>query len=144
MKLKYSLFSRRKFLNALFGGGILTFFSTLAYPIIKFIIPPHREPEMVRLKFVDYMDMTPHTARTFTWGSKPGILVKKENHYQAFIAVCTHLDCTVAFLPEKRMFFCPCHDGWYDENGFNVAGPPPAPLRQLIVDMEGEDIIIHR
>ncbi|MFQ6083346.1 MAG: ubiquinol-cytochrome c reductase iron-sulfur subunit [Candidatus Aminicenantia bacterium] len=144
MKLKYSLFTRRKFLNTLLGGGMLTFFSTLLYPIIKFIVPPYREPDKVILKFADYKDMTSYTVQVFAWGSKPGILVKKENYYQAFIAVCTHLGCTVTFLSEKRMFFCACHDGWYDENGVNVAGPPPSPLRQLIVEIKGENLIIKK
>ena len=91
MKLKYSVFTRRKFLNTLLGGVIFTFFSTLLYPIIKFIVPPYREPDKVILKFADYKDMTSYTAQVFAWGSKPGILVKKGNHYQVFIAVCTHL-----------------------------------------------------
>lgn len=144
MKLKYSLFSRRKFLNTLLGGGMLALFSSFIYPIVKFIFPPSQELDKIVLKYADYKDMTPYIARVFAFGTKPGILVKKENYYQAFIAVCTHLDCTVTFLPEKKMFYCACHDGWYDENGVNVAGPPPFPLRQLIVEIEGEDMIIHK
>ncbi|MCZ2845457.1 MAG: Rieske (2Fe-2S) protein [Candidatus Bathyarchaeota archaeon] len=143
MKLKYSLFSRRKFLNALFGGGLLTFFTTLLFPIVKFIFPPAQEPDKVILEYAHYKDMNPYTSRMFAWGRKPGILVKKGNRYQAFLAVCTHLDCTVTFLPEKRKFYCACHEGWYDENGVNIAGPPPSPLKKLIVQMEGENIIIR-
>jgi Rieske Fe-S protein len=144
MKLKYSLFSRRKFLNTLLGGGLLAFFSSLLYPIVKFVFPPTPEIDKIVLKYDEYRDMTPYSARTFAFGTKPGILVKKENYYQAFIAICTHLDCTVTFLSEKKMFYCACHDGWYDENGVNVAGPPPSPLRQLIVTIEGGNMIIHR
>ncbi|HHF43049.1 MAG TPA: plastoquinol--plastocyanin reductase, partial [Candidatus Aminicenantes bacterium] len=58
--------------------------------------------------------------------------------------VCTHLDCNVTYLPEQRKFYCACHDGWYDENGINIAGPPPRPLRRLDVIVEGEKIIIRR
>ena len=144
MKLKYSLFTRRKFLNALIGGGILAFFSSLLYPIVKFMFPPSREPDKIVLKYTDYKDLSPYTARIFAFGSKPAILVKKENYYQAFIAICTHLDCTVRFLSDKRMFYCACHDGWYDENGVNVAGPPPSPLRKLIVEIDGEAMIIRK
>ncbi len=144
MRIKYSLFSRRKFLNSIFGGGMLAFLSSLLYPIVKFIFPPSREPDKVVLKYEYFKDMIPYTARVFAFGSKPGILVKKENYYEAFIAICTHLDCTVTFLPKKKMFYCPCHDGWYDENGVNVAGPPPSPLRQLIVEIDGDDMIIHK
>ncbi|MFQ6082289.1 MAG: ubiquinol-cytochrome c reductase iron-sulfur subunit [Candidatus Aminicenantia bacterium] len=144
MKLKYSLFTRRQFLNTLFGGWVLAFFSTLLYPIIKFIVPPYREPDEVILPFADYKDMEPYSTRNFVWGTKPGILLKKENHYQAFVGVCTHFDCNVTYLPEKRKFYCACHEGWYDENGVNIAGPPPAPLRQLIVEINGENLIIKK
>jgi hypothetical protein len=36
MKLRYSLFSRRAFLNRLLGRGLLAFFSSLLYPIVIF------------------------------------------------------------------------------------------------------------
>lgn len=123
---------------------MLAFFSSLLYPIVKFLFPPSQEPDRVVLKYADYKDLSPYTARMFAFGHKPGILVKKENYYQAFIAVCTHLDCTVTFLSAKRMFYCACHDGWYDENGVNVAGPPPSPLRKLIVKIDGEAMIIRK
>jgi cytochrome b6-f complex iron-sulfur subunit len=60
----------------------------------------------------------------------------------AFVSVCTHLDCNVAYLPEQKKFFCACHDGWYDENGINIGGPPPKPLRRLSVSMEGENLVV--
>ncbi len=106
MKIKYSLFSRRNFLNSLFGGGILAFLSSFIYPIVKFIFPPSREPDKIVLKYEYFKDMIPYTVRVFAFGSKPGILVKKENYYKAFIAICTHLDCTVTFLPEKDVLLC--------------------------------------
>lgn len=144
MRIRYSLFTRRKFLNALLGGWLLAFLSSLVYPVIRFLFPPYREPDSIMLPSSIYRGMAPHTARTFAWGSKPGILVRKDDRYQAFIAVCTHLGCTVSFLSEKRMFYCACHEGWFDENGVNVAGPPPSPLRELEVEIEDEDMIIHK
>jgi isorenieratene synthase len=58
--------------------------------------------------------------------------------------VCTHLDCNVSFVAEQRRFYCACHEGWYDENGLNVAGPPPSPLRRLSVSVEGDMLIVKR
>ncbi|MGB6866955.1 MAG: ubiquinol-cytochrome c reductase iron-sulfur subunit [Candidatus Aminicenantaceae bacterium] len=144
MKLKYSLFSRRKFLNSFLAGGTVVFLSSFLYPIIIFLFPPEREPDQIILKYANYNDMSPYTARMFAWGNKPGILVKKASDYHAFIAVCTHLDCTVSFLAERRMFYCACHKGWFDEDGVNVAGPPPSPLKQLNVELDGENLVIHK
>jgi len=142
MKLKYSLFTRRKILNSFLVGGMTAFFSSFLYPITKFLFPPKREPDRVNLELGGFIDMIPYTARIFAWGNKPGILLKKADGYHAFIAVCTHLDCNVSFIPEKRMFYCACHDGWYDESGVNVAGPPPSPLKKLAVELNGDHLII--
>jgi Rieske Fe-S protein len=60
------------------------------------------------------------------------------------VGVCTHLDCNVTYLPDQRKFFCACHDGWYDEDGIQIAGPPPTPLRKLEVYIEGEELIIRK
>jgi len=145
MKLKYSLFTRRQFLNSLFGGWLGALGASLLYPIVKFVIPPYWEPEEVILPLSDYKDMDPNTVRNFPWGSKPGLIKKKEDgSFQAFVAVCTHLDCNVAYLQDRRKFFCACHDGWYDEDGVNIGGPPPKPLRQLIIKIEEENLIVKR
>ncbi|MCP2519266.1 ubiquinol-cytochrome c reductase iron-sulfur subunit [SCandidatus Aminicenantes bacterium Aminicenantia_JdfR_composite] len=144
MRLKYSILSRRKFLNFLLGGWAITFFSTLLYPIIKFIFPPYKEPEEVILPLAEFKDMSLYSAKNFSWGSKPGILLRKEGGFVAFIGVCTHFDCNVSWLPDQKKFFCACHNGWYDENGINIAGPPPAPLPKLNVEIDGENIIIKR
>lgn len=145
MKLKHSLFSRRQFLNGLLGGWLAALLGSLVYPIVKFVFPPYREPDKVILPFSDFKDMTPNSVRQFAWGSKPGLLKKnKDGSLTAFVAVCTHLDCTVTYLPEQSKFFCACHDGWYDENGVNIGGPPPRPLRKLIIEISGEDLIIKR
>lgn len=145
MKLKHSLFTRRQFLNGLLGGWLGALAASLLYPVLKFVFPPTREPDQVILPFSDYEDMSPNSVRSFPWGSKPGLLKKKDDGtYQAFVAVCTHLDCNVVYMPEQRKFFCACHEGWYDEEGLNIGGPPPKPLRQLIVVIEAESIIIKR
>jgi Rieske Fe-S protein len=145
MKLKHSLFTRRQFLNGLLGGWLGALLASFLYPVIKFVFPPTREPDQVILAFTDFKDMGPGTVRNFMWGTKPGILKKKgDGTYLAFVGVCTHLDCNVSYLEDQRKFFCACHDGWYDEYGINIGGPPSQPLRRLVVSAEGEDLIVTR
>lgn len=145
MKLRHSLFTRRQFLNGLLGGWLGAFAASLLYPVLKFIFPPTREPDEVILPFADFQDMEPNTVKNFVWGSKPGILKRNnDGSYTAFVAVCTHLDCNVTYLPDQRKFYCACHEGWYDENGIPMAGPPPRPLRRLNLSIEGENLIIKR
>jgi len=145
MKLPYSIFPRRLFLNGLLGGGLAALGAAFIGPLLKFVIPPTREPDQVSLPLADFADMAAGTVRNFAWGNKPGFLKRTgAGDYVAFVGVCTHLDCNVAFLPGEKRFYCACHQGWYDEDGINIAGPPPAPLRRLAVGAEGDQLIVKK
>jgi len=145
MKFRYSCISRRRFLSWLGGGWFAAFVASLVYPIFKAVIPPYREPDEVSLPMTEFSDLQPNSVKYFAWGIKPGIIKKNDDEsLVAFLGVCTHLDCNVQYLPEKRKFFCACHDGWYDETGINIGGPPPRPLRRLFIYQEGDQLIIRR
>ena len=145
MKIKHSLFSRRQFLNGIIGGWLGAFLASLVYPVVKFIFPPYQEPDEVILPFSDFKDMRKNSVKSFAWGSKLGLVKKNDdNTYFVFVGVCTHLDCNVSYKDEQRKFFCACHDGWYDENGINIGGPPPTPLRRLTLVIAGEELIIKK
>jgi Rieske Fe-S protein len=143
MRLQHSLFTRREFLNGLLGGWLGGLAALFLYPVLRFVFPPEREPEQVLLPLTDYGSLEPGAIKNFAWGSKPGMLKKTAGgELIAFVSVCTHLDCNVAYLPDQKKFFCACHEGWYDENGVNIGGPPPKPLRRLVVTTEGENLVV--
>ncbi len=132
-------------MNGLLGGWLAALAGSFLYPVIKLLFPPTPEPDQVVLPLADYGSVDPGSVKMFSWGSKPGLLKKADDgEMTAFVGVCTHLDCNVTYLPDQKKFFCACHDGWYDENGVNIAGPPPKPLRRLIVAIEGESLIIKK
>jgi Rieske Fe-S protein len=58
-----------------------------------------------------------------------------DTDYRAFAATCTHLDCIVEYRQDKELIWCWCHNGAYDLQGRNVAGPPPRPLQQFAVHL---------
>ena len=145
MKINHSLFTRREFLNGLLGGWLGALAASILYPVLKFVFPPYIEPEKVALLFSDYKDMEPGAVKPFAWGVKPGYIKKKEDgSYLAFVGVCTHLDCNVSYIADQKKFYCACHDGWYDESGKNIAGPPPKPLRKLRAEVEGENLVVKK
>jgi len=145
MKLKYSLFSRRVFLDGLLGGGLAALAALFVGPLAKFVFPPYKEPDEVKLPAADYSGLPSNVAKGFAWGAKPGILKRAgDGSLEAFVGVCSHLDCNVTYKPEEKKFYCACHQGWYDENGVNIAGPPPAPLRRLSVTLEGDSLVIRK
>ncbi len=145
MKIKFSLVTRRRFLNSLIGGWFAAIATSLAAPVIRFLLPPYKEPDEVLLDKSPYENIPLNSVKTFAWGAKPGLLKRNEDgSFTAFLGVCTHLDCNVSYLPDQKKFFCACHKGWYDENGINIAGPPPAPLRRLGLQITEENFIIMK
>jgi Rieske Fe-S protein len=43
-----------------------------------------------------------------------------------------------------QRIWCACHNGYYDMNGRNIAGPPPRPLTEYKVVQKGDDIIVSK
>ena len=69
-----------------------------------------------------------------TTGDSAYVVATAAGEYAAFSAICTHQDCTVAFLKKTTQFQCPCHGGLYDaKTGKVLSGPPPAPLPSIAV-----------
>jgi len=70
------------------------------------------------------------------------ILVRRtEGGFQAFSNVCPHLGCRVHWEEENSHFFCPCHNGIFNEDGVATAGPPAddkqnLPAVPVVVDEE--------
>lgn len=62
---------------------------------------------------------------------------------------CKHLGCTVPFKADEEfqgevgVFHCPCHGSIYLRNGQNVAGPAPAPLDLMEIDLTGGKIVVN-
>jgi Rieske Fe-S protein len=135
---------RRNFLNVLLTSSGLAFAGALLFPLIKYLIPPEQAEESVSNVLVGKVSELPvNQGKIFKFGRKPGILVHTpEGEFKAFIAICSHLDCTVQYRSDMKLIWCACHNGKYDTNGVNIAGPPPTPLTALKVNIKGEDIYV--
>ena len=62
----------------------------------------------------------------------------------AYSGICQHLGCQVGDNPSKpQTILCPCHSGAYDPRaGCKViGGPPPRPLPQLPIKLDGEGVL---
>lgn len=143
MRLTESLFSRRRFLDALIGVTGSALVSYLLYPIAKFLWG-HTEvvPDHVLLK--DFPDPSRGEAVYFKYGARPAMVFKTETgELRAFTAVCTHLNCTLQYDAQRRRIWCACHQGVFDLDGKNVAGPPPRPLTRYFVQRQGSDLLVR-
>jgi Rieske Fe-S protein len=137
---------RRWFVNGLLGSSLTALAASVVYPIVRFVNPPQM-PEAVKDQVLagKLSEMTGESWKIFPFGQAPGILVRTgPEEFRAFSATCTHLDCTVQFEDKSKRIWCPCHNGWYDLEGRNVAGPPPHPLDSYVVQIVGDDIFVSK
>jgi Rieske Fe-S protein len=80
--------------------------------------------------------------KAITYGGTPVLVLRTPESIKAFSLICTHLGCTVQWQPGNQEFYCPCHDGRYDRFGEVIGGPPPVPLEQYTVQVEGETVTV--
>lgn len=137
--------TRRQFLTyTLMGvGGFLA--ATVTTPMVGFAIDPilrvGQDENMVAVgdisefgkeyKRVDFKLTIKDGWTEYDRVYSAWVRILDNGEVQALSPICKHLGCTVQWSPEQypNQFFCPCHDGLYDENGINVPGTPPtAPL----------------
>jgi menaquinol-cytochrome c reductase iron-sulfur subunit len=114
----------------------------LGAPLVGFIVAPlFRKPKETwipvgktgdfaigRTINVPFPDSSPLPWAGITAKSAAWLRRDSADQFTAFSVHCTHMGCPVRWLPEAKLFMCPCHGGVYYEDGAVAAGPPPAPL----------------
>ncbi len=138
--------ARRRMIEFLLGGGLLASVVSFFYPVLKYLVPPPAadlgsDSVVAGRKG----ELKPNSGKVFRFGSRPALLIlTAEGEYRAMSASCTHLNCTVQYRGDLHQVWCACHNGFYDLNGRNVAGPPPRPLENYEVHLQGDEIVVRR
>jgi len=138
--------NKRDFLKIVLGGGLLAWLAAVLYPLFSYLKPPKQaEVEVSSVKVGKVKDIEKDSGTIVRFGNRPVILLRTSSgEFRAFNATCTHLDCTVQYRKDMGMIWCACHNGRYDLNGRNVAGPPPRPLEEYRVLVQGDDVSVSR
>ncbi|MGQ9629082.1 MAG: QcrA and Rieske domain-containing protein [bacterium] len=138
--------TRRRFINYFLGGGLVATAASILYPVLRFITPPKvREATVSNVVVGKVGELPPNSGKIFKFGAKPGILINTpEGELRAFSAICTHLACIVQYRSDFRHIWCACHNGHYDLHGRVISGPPPRPLEEYKVIVQGENIIVSK
>lgn len=141
---------RRQILNWFLNTAAGALAVSVLYPVARFVSPPD-VPESttneVDAGAVNDPELLEKGYKIVRFGQEPVIVVAVARgagpgtDYRAFAATCTHLDCIVEFRQVEQLIWCNCHDGVYDLNGKNIAGPPPRPLQPYqvhVVERSGQ------
>lgn len=128
--------ARRGVLKGFFGLVAALGLGSALYGLYRFLAPGGGTAAPVEIPMGD---IPVGGSYTFQYGATPAIVIlEEEGKPKAFSLVCTHMACTVIWNSEKKEFYCPCHDGFFDENGNVLSGPPPAPLERMRVELKGD------
>ncbi len=133
---------KRRFLKLLLSILGSTAFISFAYPLLRFLAPPKGEARIKKL-VLQKRELPVGEAKNIVFNNTPAIIINRPG--KGFIAlsrVCTHLGCLVEYDREKNRLLCPCHAGIYNLEGNVASGPPPKPLPELPLKVEGENIAI--
>lgn len=139
--------ARRRFLNALLGSGLGGLVLSVLYPVLRYLTPPRSAEAATTSVTLPFgpAEVVPNSGRIFKFGNQPGIVLRTpQGELRAFTAVCTHLACTVQYREDLSHIWCACHNGHYDLNGINIAGPPPRPLERYSVNQRGDQLVVSR
>ena len=138
--------SRREFLNDILLGGFGAWMLAILYPVISYLDPPKsKQVKVSQVSIGKNSEMEKNSGKIIRFGEKPVLVIKKaDGEYSAFMAECTHLNCTVQYRKDLGEIYCACHNGKYDLNGKVVSGPPPAPLQKYEVALKGEEVFVYK
>ncbi len=120
------------------AAGVLT-------PIVAYLWPPKRGANEAggRVAIASTADLPPGKGQVFSVNNKPVIVVNTPDGFSALSAVCTHLGCIVFWNEQKQVVACPCHEAFFNTNGAVISGPPPEPLPQYRLQVEGDQIYVE-
>ncbi len=111
--------------------------SVISLPLIgRFLIPgiKHRKV-LLRIKKPRVPDNG-----ALIFGQKKIAVIRQNQEIYALDLTCTHLGCTVNATATG--FVCPCHGSMFTTGGDVVKGPADRPLKRLVVEDQGDDVLI--
>ena len=120
------------------AGGVLT-------PIVAYLWPPKQASAGggSRVAVAATADLPVGKGQVFSVNNKPVIVIHTPDGYRALSAVCTHLGCILLWNEQRAVIACPCHEAYFNTNGAVISGPPPAPLVEFRVQVEGDQIYVE-
>jgi cytochrome b6-f complex iron-sulfur subunit len=137
---------RRRLINYLLGFSVVATVGGVLTPIIGYLWPPRRASAggSGRVQVGTSTDFPVGQGKVVPVNDKPVIIVNTaQGGLKAFSGICTHLGCIVEWDQGRQFILCPCHDGRFNAvSGGVISGPPPAPLPELALTMEGDAIYV--
>lgn len=144
------LMSRREFMKVVLTGVGACYAAAIGYPVYRYLSSPAEQANamaaVTEINLKDAHTLPKGSVMMFKFGFRPAMLIHhKDDSWVALDAVCSHLGCTVQYIPDRDVIHCFCHDGEYDAHtGKNISGPPPHPLKSYAVKVVEGGVLVSR
>ena len=136
---KSAFLSRRQFIQL----GLAAVCSAWAGTLVQSRLFPSGQTETeAKPVSIPLADLPIGASQEITYGGLPVMVLRTKESIKAFSLICTHLGCIVQWSGDNKEFYCPCHDGYFDQFGEVIAGPPPVPLEQFPVRVVDEQVVV--
>jgi cytochrome b6-f complex iron-sulfur subunit len=106
------------------------------------LFPPEAAAQEAKPVRFPLSELPVGSTKQITYAGLPTLVLRTPESIKAFSLICTHLGCTIEWQAGESEFYCPCHDGRFDQFGEVIAGPPPVPLEQFPVSVEEDQVIV--
>lgn len=153
-----SSLKRRRWLDRFVKTAVGVVVAVFGFPLFLFLVAPAfrkgeegtwlrvgpiknfrpGEPRLVVLRYQFRDGWIIRTARMAVY-----VVVKGDGSVKVFSTICTHANCSIRWEREKKAFFCPCHDGYFDIDGRVKSGPPPRPLQEFPHRVEDGSLFVR-
>jgi menaquinol-cytochrome c reductase iron-sulfur subunit len=135
---------RRRFLATLTVAAGAGIGAVASLPALAFLLAPLTRDEPAEFRDVGPVSLFPVGTTTkvvvedpsaLPWAGVAGqqaawLRHNEDGSFTAFSINCTHLGCPVHWLPDAKLFMCPCHGGVFYADGTVATAPPEEPLAQ--------------
>jgi len=133
------LVTRRNFIQIALAALGATWLGLL---VQSWLFPPQSSTQEANPVELSLSEVPVGGTKTFAYGGSPVMVSNTAEGMRAYSLICTHLGCVVQWQVDQKEFYCPCHEGRFDQFGEVIAGPPPVPLEQIPVSVEGDHVIV--
>lgn len=129
--------SRRQFLGKWFmGTGLFASAVLFVRHGFAFIFPAEAKAKKRKLLVGKVNEIKVGEAKEVTYGENDLFLVRTDDGFKVFSAICTHLGCKIRWEGYRNRFYCACHKGIFSASGEVISGPPPRSLDEYKVEVE--------
>lgn len=133
--------SRRRFLRLSWMGAAVVIVAGQLWLLLKLFLTPKTPGQFGSQVVVGAAERFAVGSVTHFWKDR-FLLLRHPTGFLALSHQCTHQRCTVDYLAERGVIFCPCHGAQFDLTGAVLTGPASRSLDRFPTTIRHGQVIV--